>query len=192
VGAALVGGVEHVDVAGLHAAAVTLTRLADGPHAVAHRAQVDRHVRGVGDQVSIAVEQGAGEVQPLLDVDRIGGVLQGETHLLGHGHEEVVEHLQHHRIGLGPDRAAGRQGLDAVEDQVQVRVDSGAPAGLDHGGAGGLANDGGALDLGADGEGLPVEHRRRPRLPGHADFDGGERLGPPLDAPDPKSGSAPA
>ena len=46
------------------------------------------------------VEHRAGEVEPLLDVDRIGGVLQRHAHLLGDRHEEVVEDLQHHRIGL--------------------------------------------------------------------------------------------
>ena len=50
------------------------------------------------------VEDGAGEIEPLLDVDRIGGVLQRHAHLLGDRHEEVVEDFQHHRVGLGADR----------------------------------------------------------------------------------------
>jgi hypothetical protein len=47
-----------------------------GLDALAHRAQVHRHVRRVGDQVAVGVEERAAEVQPLLDVDRVGGVLQ--------------------------------------------------------------------------------------------------------------------
>ena len=54
---------------------------------------------------AVGVEQRAGEIQPLLDVHRIGGVLQGRAHLLGDGHEQVVEHLQPHRIGARPRRA---------------------------------------------------------------------------------------
>ena len=63
-----------------------------------------RHVRRVGDQVARGIEQRAGEVEPLLDVDRVGGVLQPQAHLLGDGHEQVVEDLEHHRVGLGADR----------------------------------------------------------------------------------------
>ena len=54
---------------------------------------------------AVAVEDRAGEIEPLLDVDRVGGVLQRHAHLLGDRHEEVVEHLEHDRIGLGADRA---------------------------------------------------------------------------------------
>ena len=66
---------------------------------------MDRHVRGVGDEAAVAVEDRAGEVEPLLDVDRVGGVLERHAHLLGDRHEEVVEHLEHDRIGVGADRA---------------------------------------------------------------------------------------
>ena len=45
------------------------------------------------------VEQRAREVEPLLDVHRVGGVLQPQAHLLGDVHEQVVEDLQHHRVG---------------------------------------------------------------------------------------------
>jgi hypothetical protein len=133
--AAVVRVVEHVHVARLH------DRVArdHGLDALAHAAQVHRHVRRVGDQLPIGVEQRAGEVQPLLDVHRVGRVLQPQAHLLGDVHEEVVEHLQHHRVGLGADgvlllargaRAAARSAPAAV---------STAPAGLDHGGGVGSA-----------------------------------------------------
>ena len=64
-----------------------------------------RHVRRIGDQRAVGGEHRAGEIEPLLDVHRIGGVLQRHAHLLGDRHEQVVEHFQHHRIGLGADRA---------------------------------------------------------------------------------------
>src|SRR5699024_4013010 len=72
VGAAVVGVVEHEHVAGPHAVPAAL---GDGAHAFAHRAQVHRHVRRVGDQAGLRVEYGAGEVQPFLDVGGVGGFL---------------------------------------------------------------------------------------------------------------------
>ena len=50
-----------------------------------------RHVRRIGDEASLTVEHRAGKVEPLLDVDRIGGVLQRHPHLLGDRHEEMIE-----------------------------------------------------------------------------------------------------
>ena len=99
--AAVVRIVDHVGVAGLHAAGVLADHRLDR---LAHRAEVHRHVRRVGDQVALGVEQRAREVEPLLDVDGVGGVLQPHAHLLGDRHEEVVEHLQHHRVDVGADR----------------------------------------------------------------------------------------
>ena len=49
-----------------------------------------RHVRRIGNQVATCVEQGAAEVQPLLDVDRVRGVLELQAHLLGNVHEQVA------------------------------------------------------------------------------------------------------
>ena len=90
-----------------------------------------RHVRRVGDERAIAVEDGAGEIQPLLDVDRIGGVLQRHAHLFGDRHEEVVEHLQHDRIGLGAERRLPALLLDAAQQHVVLGGDFGLPARLD-------------------------------------------------------------
>ena len=91
-----------------------------------------RHVRRIGDQAAGAVEDRAGEVEPLLDVDRIGGVLQHDAHLLGDRHEQVVEDLEHHRIGFGADGGALRQGHNAVEHDRVLRAHRCPPAGLDH------------------------------------------------------------
>ena len=128
VGAAVVGGVEGEHVAGTDVAGVQADDRLDR---AVHRAEMDRHVRRVGDQAAVAVEDGAGEVEPLLDVDRIGGVLQRHAHLLGDRHEEVVEDLEHHRVGVGADRGALRQRDDAAEHDVVARGDLGLPAGLD-------------------------------------------------------------
>jgi hypothetical protein len=51
----------------------------------------------------VVIEKGAGKIEPLLDVDRMGGVGQGHAHLLSNGHEEVAEDLEQHRIGPGAE-----------------------------------------------------------------------------------------
>jgi hypothetical protein len=40
-------------------------------------------MRGVGDELTVPVEQRAGKIQPLLDVDRVRRVGEGHAHLLG-------------------------------------------------------------------------------------------------------------
>ena len=67
-----------------------------------------RHVRGIGHQCAVGGEDRTGEVEPLLDVDRVGGVLQRHSHLLGDRHEQVVEHFEHDRIGISADRVRAR------------------------------------------------------------------------------------
>ena len=101
--AAVVGRVDGIDVAGPD---VALVLADDRLDCAVHRAEMHRHVRRVGDQRAVCVEDRAGEVEPLLDVHRVGGVLQRHAHLLGDRHEQVVEHLQHHRIGLRADRVS--------------------------------------------------------------------------------------
>ena len=64
-----------------------------------------RDMRGVGDEPAVAIEDGAGEVEPLLDVDRARGVLQRIAHLLGDRGEALVEHFEQHRIDAGAERA---------------------------------------------------------------------------------------
>ena len=57
-------------------------------------------VGGVGHQIAVGSEQGAGEIQTLLDVGGDGGLLQHAAHLLGDGHEQVAENGQLNRIHL--------------------------------------------------------------------------------------------
>ena len=103
--AAVVGRVEHVDVArpqlGPRSRMIGLDR-------AVHGAEVHRHVRRVGDERARGVEHGAGEVEPLLDVHRLRGVAQRFAHLLGDRHEQVVEHLEQHRVGGGAETLALR------------------------------------------------------------------------------------
>ena len=82
--------------------------------------------------VPSCVEDRAGEVEPLLDVHRIGGVLQRHAHLLGDRHEQVVEDLQHHRIGRRCRwrRAAG-SATTRVSTRWFLRGERGLPAVLD-------------------------------------------------------------
>ena len=75
VGAAVVRRVEHVNVTRRHLRIL----LNDGFDRAVHRAQMHRHVRRVGDQLTALVENRAGEIEPLLDVDRIGRGSQAST-----------------------------------------------------------------------------------------------------------------
>ena len=124
-GAAVIGRVEREHVARADAAGIVADDRLDR---AVHRAEMDRHMRRVGDQAALAVEHRAGKVEPLLDVDRIGGVLQRHAHLLGDRHEEMIEDLEHDRIGLGADRLAPPHRLDAGQEHMVLRRDRGAPA----------------------------------------------------------------
>ena len=89
-GAPVVGRIQRIDVTGLYGGFVFADHHLD---AFAHRSQMHGHVRRVGDQAAVAVEDGAGKVEPFLDVDRIGRVGQGRPHLFGDRHEQVVENF---------------------------------------------------------------------------------------------------
>ena len=84
--AARVRRVHEVRIAGPQVGAVGVEH---GRNARSHRAEVHRHVRRVGDQVRVGVEQRAGEIEPLLDVDRARGLAQHGAHLLGDVHEQA-------------------------------------------------------------------------------------------------------
>ena len=131
-------------------------------------------MRRVGDQPAVGVEERTGEIEPLLDVHRVGGVLERHPHLLGDGHEEVVEHLQHHRVALGAHREGALQRDDAGEDEVALRRQLGLPAGLDHRRRRLLANDRGARNAVAGNEHVPVMDRRLVGAPLHVRRHQGE------------------
>jgi hypothetical protein len=143
--------------------------------ALAHRAEMDRHVRRVGDQLPLLVEDRAGEIEPFLDVHGVAGLLQGRAHLLGDRHEEVVEHLEHDGIDRGADRRLPGERHDAGQHQVAGGGELGPPARLDDGGGGRLGDDGGAVDAVAGAQLLAAEHRRLVRDAVAAHADPGER-----------------
>ena len=87
---------------------------------------------GIGDQRPPGVEQGAGEIEPLLDVDRHRGRLQRDPHLLGDRHEEVVEDFQPHRVDRGADGVPPRDRHRARQHQCRIRRTHRLPARLDH------------------------------------------------------------
>ena len=136
--AAVVGGVQHVDIPGLHPAAICAD---DDAHALAHRTQVHRHVRRVGDQVPLPIEHGAGKIEPFLDVDRVSRVREPQAHLLGDRHVEIVEDLEHDGVGTGADRAALRPRFHALEHDVIGPHHFGLPARFDHSGGVFLGDD---------------------------------------------------
>ena len=119
-----------------------------------------RQMRRVSDQLALRIEQRAGEIQALLDVDRVGGILQPQAHLLGDRHEQVVEHFEHHRIDTGADGGAVRARLDAREHQVIERRHIRLPAGLNHGRGVGFRDDRRALDGVTRLQGVAAEDRR--------------------------------
>ena len=89
-------------------------------------------------------EDGATEVEPLLDVHAAGRVAQRDPHLLGDAGKLVVEDLQHDRIGLRVSAHVGAVAVPAHrsrQQQLAVGQHLGRPAGIDHRGATRLADD---------------------------------------------------
>ena len=117
--AAAIGIVEHIGVAAPDAAPVarSAARLDDRADALAHRAEVHRDVRRIGDQRALRVEDRAGEIEPLLDVHGRRGGLQRDAHLLGDGHEQVVEDLEH-----APGRRRCRSHVRRSRGAERVRI----------------------------------------------------------------------
>ena len=77
------------------------------------------------------IEDRAGEVEPLLDVDRARGLAQHRAHLLGDVHEQRVEHLEPHRVRRAsrPPRPLARRARDRVASCSSAAVRDGpAPA----------------------------------------------------------------
>ena len=155
VGAAIIGRVEHVNVAGRHGRVLGDDRF----DAAVHRPQMHRHVRGIGDQGAGRIEHRAGKVQPFLDVDRIGGVLKGHPHLLGNRHEKIVENLQHDRVGIGANGRCALHGCVAGHHDMALRRHLRGPSRLDHQGCMGLQNQRRAGHRLAGQQGVAVKNR---------------------------------
>src|SRR5262249_28603552 len=125
---AIIGRIQHVDVSGLELLAKLAAYSLDAP---IHRAEMNRDVRGVGDEPSPRVEDRAGEIEPLLDIDRARCVLQRVAHLLCDRGEQIVEDFEHHRVGALA-HAGGLLLGDARQHEVIARGDLGLPFRLDH------------------------------------------------------------
>jgi hypothetical protein len=97
-GAAVVGVVLHIHIPRFELVAPGQNQAL---HTFAHGTQVDGDMGGIGHQLSLLVEDGAGEIQSLFDVDGVAGVLQSQAHFVGHGAEKVVEDFQQHGVGRG-------------------------------------------------------------------------------------------
>ena len=124
----------------------------------------------VGNQIAVFVKDRTREIVAFFDVHRIGGVGEGRAHLFGNGHEQVVEHFQHHRIDLGADRLCAGQRRGAASEQgcPLRRI---LPANqFQNVGASGFCQDRGALDhvalghLGAVDHGRVVQYAVRPHV----------------------------
>ena len=142
-GAAIIGRVQHPHIAGLEIGADLAPNCL---HAPVHRAEMHRDMRRVGDEASFAIEDGAGEVETFLDVDRACGVLQRVAHLLGDRREALVEHFEQHRIDVGAERGPRLALRGAGKQQMIFRRDLGLPVRLDHHGLMRLDDQGGARD----------------------------------------------
>ena len=90
------GIVHEVGVARLHLGGPDL---ANGQrHNRVHRNQVGRLRERLGDRAQLRVEESTGEVRPRLDVRRIGGAANCDSHLLGHVHQGVADDLERNRV----------------------------------------------------------------------------------------------
>ncbi len=129
-------------------------------NAVAHGAQVHGDMGCIGHQAAAAIEEGTGEIQPLFDVHRAGGLPQPLAHPLGDGAEAVLVQLQLHRIHT---RRPGVRCLDFSEDWVGCGGQGEGPiplqqqfAGGQHLGAPALGQKDGASGL--NDQGRPHQH----------------------------------
>ena len=87
-----------------------------------------RHMRGVSDQLAFHIEERTGKIQPLFDIDRIGGIGKRCPHLLGNIHKQVVKHLQHDRVCISTHRPACLQRLVATQQKLPPGIKCGLPA----------------------------------------------------------------
>ena len=95
--AAAVGVVEQIDVAGMDAA---LEEVVHRLHRPGQRADMDRHVLGLGDKPALGIAERGGEVAARIEDLRVGGPQHGLAHLLDDGAQPVL----HDGDGHGVDR----------------------------------------------------------------------------------------
>ena len=96
--------VQDKNIATLH---VIFVLANDRFNALSHAAQMDRHVRRIGNQMSFGAEQSAREIQTLFDVDGVSCILKLQAHLLRNVHEQIIENLQQHGVDGGARSVLG-------------------------------------------------------------------------------------
>ncbi len=124
--------------------------LEDGTNGFAHRAEVHRDVRGVGDQVSGGVEHRAREIETVADVGAHRRSLEDDTHLLRDRSELVVEHLQQDGVDLGVGVDASANIRRVAENEVVAFGAKSGEAGIDDDGARGVQDQRGSRKLGVE------------------------------------------
>ncbi len=82
--AAGVRRVKHIGIAVLHAVRALLK---NHSHAFTHGAEMHRHMRRVSDEIALAIENCAGEIESLLDIDRVTRIGKRYSHLLRNRHK---------------------------------------------------------------------------------------------------------
>ena len=83
--------------------------------------------RGLGDDIEIQIEKGAGEIGPGLDVGGVSTPTQGDRHLLGRFNQGIADHFEFDWVhpGIRPGRFEMLHGLLLGQDQIAVGVDGG-------------------------------------------------------------------
>ena len=81
---------------------------------------MDRHMRGVCNQVPGTIKKCAGEIQSLFDIDRLRRVLQSIAHLLSDRHKQVVKNFQHHWVSFGANNPLRNSGFYPIQDEIAL------------------------------------------------------------------------
>ena len=167
VGAAAIRIVERVDVARPHPAPVLRPAVDQVADAVAHRAEMDGDVRRVGDEPPARIEDRAGEIEPLADVDRGGAALERGAHLLGQPHEQPREDREADGVDARVRGVDGGARRGARQPQRAVGEDRRRPAGLDRDRRGRIDDQRRPRDGRAGPERLAAVERRAVPRPRH-------------------------
>uniref|UniRef100_A0A182IL16 Secreted protein n=1 Tax=Anopheles atroparvus TaxID=41427 RepID=A0A182IL16_ANOAO len=129
-----------------------------------HGTEVHRDVRRVAHQPPVRAEQGAGEIEPLLDVGRDGRALQDAPHLLGDAHEPMVEDAQLHRIQPLVNRRYARLARVQFDHQIAAPGNESLRARFDHDRGQPVDDDGRSVDCRRH---VRFIEQRRPPAPSH-------------------------
>src|SRR5512144_509871 len=105
-----------------------------------------RNMWRIGNQRALSIENSAGKVQALLDVDARRCRLKRDAHFLCDRHEDVVEDLEVDWIDFGSDCLCTLERDCAGENQRAVAFPLGAPAHLNDDRGGGFEDEGGTIN----------------------------------------------